>query len=113
MIKYAADGATLIGPDGPVSLFGGDAYNKLLLIFGAQSQANTDNLQKLSTYNVVLANQQQLVKTSGVVQIAPIKPLMRVVSDTGVVSYQAFVPPLADLVQPAPVTDNTIHGLSN
>ena|ERR1035437_2242069 len=113
MIQFDKNGTSLIGPNGSVSLFNSDAFGKLMAIRDAQLQTILENTQNQGDYNTKLANAQANVKASGTFIAAPIKPLMKIISDTGVVSYEPFVPALADLVEPAPATDNAVHGLAN
>jgi hypothetical protein len=44
----------------------------------------------------------------GGAELAPAKPTMQVVSDTGVITFVPFDPPLADLVMPTPVPQTSM-----
>jgi hypothetical protein len=113
-IQYSPDGTSLIGPNGAVSLYESIAFGKLLTIRDAQLQTDKENAQNLANYNVTLANLQANVKASGIPQPPPLKPQMKVIDDYGVESHVPFVPPLADLVEPAPTDPgNVIHGMVN
>ena len=114
MIQYDKDGATLFYIEasgqrvarGPMD---GQAYTDMLTIRGEQQQAAIENTQAVNNYNNVLANVQISVTAGrGDTVTAPAKPLQKTVSDTGVINYAPFVPPLADLVIPKTVPSGSI-----
>ena len=107
MIQYDKDGVTLFYLDATGkkishNFLEGTAYDDMLNVRGAQLQALRENTQAVANYNTVLANVQVSVDASRPHDAAPAKPLQKVVSDTGEVSYTPFEPALADLVTPVP-----------
>jgi len=109
MIQFDTNGVTLfyIDADGNKvwhNFMDGAPYNDMLTIKCEQQQAATDNLQAASNYTTVIANLQISVDAGRTVAPAPPKPLRKVVSDTGDVTYTAFVPALPDLVITKPGT---------
>ena len=108
MLQYDKDGVTLFYTDATgnkvsASPFDGAKYSAMLMVLDAQIAAASANTQAVANYNNVLAGAQANVN-AGRPAIAPPKPLQTVVSDTGVTTYVAFAPPLADLVPLANVT---------
>jgi hypothetical protein len=110
-IQYDKDGVTLfyIDANGQRVAAGytdTERYSGLLLIMGEQKQAGLDNAQAVTKYNAALGAIQSEIDTGraglnpDIPTQPPPKPLQKIVSDTGVVSYVPFVPPLADLVIP-------------
>lgn len=104
MIQYDRDGATLFYIDtngnrvshGP---YDGQPYADMLSVMGAQQQAGRENYLATANYNTALANAQISVNAGRAgMELAPTKPQQKVVSDTGVVSYSPFTPPLVDLM---------------
>ena len=107
MIQYDKDGVTLFYIDATGkkishNFLEGTAYDDMLNVLGAQLQALRENTQAVANYNTALANVQVSVDASRPHDAAPAKPLQKVVSDTGEVSYTPFEPALADLVTPVP-----------
>jgi hypothetical protein len=120
MIQFDKDGVTLYYIDASGKRFWryyteGDAYNEMEMVRGAQLQAVRENTQAEANYNTTLGNLQANGNSSGRWSeiVAPAKPLQKVVSDTGEVSYTPFVPPLADLVIPPQPAPGGVHGLVN
>lgn len=111
MIQYDRDGVTLfyVNSDGKKishNFMEGAAYNDMLNVRDAQLQALRENTQTVVNYETALANAQINVDAGHTVA-APAKPLAKVVSNTGEISYEVFDPPLKDLVpsqagRPAP-----------
>src|SRR5450759_3935431 len=117
MIQYDKDGVTLFYIDATGkkishNFLEGTAYDDMLNVLGAQLQALRENTQAVANYNTALANVQVSVDASRPHDAPPAKPLQKVVSDTGEVSYTPFVPPLADLVIPK-TSPSTVAGLIN
>ena len=107
MIQYDKDGVTLFyidinGKRVSHYFMDGTAYSDMLDIRSAQLQAVAENTAATNDYNQKLANVQTNVDAGrgGQAPAAPPKPLAKIVSDTGVVSFAPFDPPLADLVIP-------------
>jgi hypothetical protein len=103
MIQYDKDGVTLFYIDATGkkishNFLEGTAYDDMLNVRGAQLQALRENTQAVANYNTVLGNAQMNIGRPGFV--APTKPLQKLVSDTGDVSFGPFDPPLPDLVIP-------------
>lgn len=98
MIQYDKDGATLIdGAGNRVSVF--DApYGDLLIIMDAQLSAVRENALAAANYTQTVANAQTSVNAGRPYPALPDKPRAKTVSDTGGVSFAAFVPPLPDVV---------------
>src|ERR1035437_1806851 len=101
------NGNILIGVDGNGNAFShavteGQPYSDMLVTLDAQQQAARDNMLAKMDYSQKLANVQGPldVGQGPVNPIPPAKPLQKIVSDTGVVSFTPFDPPLADLVIP-------------
>jgi hypothetical protein len=108
LIQFEKDGVTLYYVDAngtkiAHNYIDGQAYDDMLQIRSSQLQAIAENAQTQSNYNTALANAQASVNAGRPVD-APAKPLMKVVSDTGGVTYTPFSPALADLV---PLVVNT------
>jgi hypothetical protein len=104
MIQFDTDGVTLfyIDATGKRIAHGfmeGQVYSDMLTVRSAQIQATVENTQAAANYNTALGNAQGGIDAGHTVD-APAKPLQKVVSNTGEVSYAPFVPPLADLVMP-------------
>lgn len=79
----------------------GAPYSDMLAVRDAQLQAVRENTQAVGNYETTLANVQISVD-AGHDMPAPPKPLQKIVSDTGDVSYAPFAPPLKDLIPAAP-----------
>ena len=106
MIQFDKDGVTLVGYDANGNRFAhnyleGTLYDNMLSTRSAQLAAARENTQAVANYNTVLSTIQASVDAGRPHDSAPAKPLQKVVSDMGDVSYVPFVPPLADLVVPA------------
>jgi hypothetical protein len=115
MIQFDKDGVTLFYIDANGKKFShnyleGTAYDEMLNVRGAQMQAMRENTQTAANYTTVLEGLQGNVNTGRGDQMppAPAKPLQKVVSDTGEVSYTPFVPPLPDLVIPKTIPSGPI-----
>lgn len=114
MIQLDKDGVTLFYIDAngqrvAHNYMDGQAYTDMLTIRSAQLAAAGENNQAVANYNNVLANVQISVTAGrGDTVTAPAKPLQKVVSDTGDVTYTPFVPALADLVIPKTVPSGPI-----
>ena len=114
MIQFDRDGVTLFYNDAngqrvAAGVFDSEKYSAMLTVRGDQQQAAIENTQTVANYSNVLANVQISVTAGrGDTVTAPAKPLQKVVSDTGGVSYTPFVPPLADLVIPRTVPSGPI-----
>jgi hypothetical protein len=107
MVQYDKDGVTLFYIDAngqrvAASYTDTDRYSAMLTVRGDQQQAARENAQAVTNYNAALGAIQGSIDIgrAGKDPQAPAKPLQKVVSDTGEVSYAPFVPPLADLVIP-------------
>jgi hypothetical protein len=106
MIQFDADGVTLFYIDATgnkisQSFMSGQAYSDMLQIRDEQLDAARVNTQAQDNYNTALSNAQVSVNAGkGGAELAPPKPTMKVVRDTGVVTFEPFAPPLADLVMP-------------
>ena len=107
MIQYDTDGTTLFYIDANGKKFShyfteGKPYSDMLVTLDVQQQAIKENAATLQGYNEALSRiQGPLDAGQGPANpIAPPKPLQKIVSDTGVVSFAPFDPPLADLVIP-------------
>jgi hypothetical protein len=106
MIQFDKDGVTLYYVDANGKKLShyfmeGTAYGEMLNVRDAQLQAIQENTQTEANYKTTLGNLQLNLNASpSATVVAPPKPLQKVVSDTGEVSYTPFVPPLADLVVP-------------
>jgi hypothetical protein len=116
MIQYDKDGASFIDPTTGrrVTVFEQPAHQDLQDILDLQMNAVTANKDAADYYNTAIKGLQVSVDAGRADQIppAPTKPLMRVVSDTGSVTYTPFVPPLPDLVIPtAPHTPTAIEAI--
>lgn len=111
MIQYDKDGVTLFYVDASGRKIShyfmeGEPYNALVMIRDAQLQAIRENTQTAANYDTALATVQVNVD-AGHAMAAPVKPLQKVVSDTGETTFVPFDPPLKDLVpsnagKPAP-----------
>ena len=67
------------------------------------------NTQAAANYTTALANAQISVNAGkGGAELAPAKPTMQVVSDTGVITFVPFDPPLADLVMPTAAAQTSL-----
>lgn len=101
-IQLDKDGVTLFYVDASgarVSRYfmEGAPYDEMVKVRDAQLQAVRENTQAVANYQTTLANAQISVD-SGRTASAPPKPLQKVVSNTGEVTYVPFDPPLKDLV---------------
>jgi hypothetical protein len=114
MIQFDADGVTLFYIDATgkkisQNFMSGQAYCDMLQIRDEQLDAARVNTQAQDNYNTALSNAQVSVNAGkGGAEMAPPKPTMKVVSDTGVVTFEPFVPPLADLVMPTAVPQTSL-----
>jgi hypothetical protein len=114
MIQFDTDGVTLFYIDATgnkisQSFMSGQAYSDMLQIRDEQLDAARVNTQAQDNYNTALSNAQVSVNAGkGGAELAPPKPTMKVVSDTGVVTFEPFEPPLADLVMPTPVPQTSM-----
>ncbi len=113
MIQFDKDGVTLVGYDANGNRFAhnyleGTLYDGMLNTRSAQLAAARENTQAVGNYNTVLGTIQASVDAGRPHDSAPPKPLQKVVSDTGDVSYVPFVPPLADLVVPVTTGSGSI-----
>lgn len=102
MVQYDKDNITLfyIDKDGKrvaYSYTQGVEYDNLVKVRDAQLQAIRENTQAVANYQTTLDNVQQSV-SAGREVAAPPKPLAKIVSDTGDVSFTPFDPPLKDIV---------------
>jgi len=103
MVQYDKDGVTLFYIDANgkrVSHYfmEGKAYAAMADIRSAQLSAASENSRAAADYAEKLATAQINIGRPGFV--LPVKPLQKVVSDTGEVSFAPFDPPLPDLVIP-------------
>lgn len=109
MVQYDKDGATLFYIDATGTKISAGIndparYGPMEDTRNAQLQANRENIIAAQTYNQAVDNLQISVD-AGHSAPAPVKPLMKVVSDsTGLASFVPFVPPLKDLRPAPPVT---------
>jgi hypothetical protein len=113
MIQFDKDGVTLVGYDSNGSRFAhnyleGTLYDNMLCTRSAQLAAARENTQAVANYSTVLGTIQASVDAGRPHDSAPNKPLQKVVSDMGDVSYVPFVPPLADLVVPVTTPSGSI-----
>jgi hypothetical protein len=118
MIQYDKDGVTLfyIDADGNRVAHNwreGKPYSAMVDIRSAQLLAVTENATEAFNYGIALNKAQINIGRPGFV--LPVKPLQKIVSDTGDVSFAPFDPPLADLVIPtvtpsAPVSSGGLMG---
>ena len=111
MIQYDTNGVTLfyIDANGQRVAAGytdTERYSTMLTVRGDQQQAALENARVVTNYKAALSAIQGTIdmgragQNPDVPTTAPLKPLQKVVSDTGEVNYTPFVPPLADLVIP-------------
>ena len=103
MIYFAADNVTLKGVDAAGKPFShyfleGQVYTDMLIVMGQQEQAALDNTATVATYERVITDAEAAFHYDPI----PPKPLEKLVSDTGAVSFAAFVPPLRDMLIPTP-----------
>ena len=112
-IQYASDGNTLIdGAGNRVSVF--DArYGDLLAIRSAQAGAVIENNTAADRYTFLVSAAQSNADRGLPYPALPDKPRQKVIDDTGVASYVAFVPPLPDVVIPAPSAPPVAVGIAN
>jgi hypothetical protein len=101
MIQFDKDGVTLFYIDATGKRIShyfmeGTAYNDMLTVMDAQIQAERDNTATIATYERTLTD----MENNGQYDPVPSKPLQKIVSDTGAVTFAPFVPPLRDLVVP-------------
>jgi hypothetical protein len=101
MVQFDKDGVTLFYIDATGKRIShnyleGTAYDDMLTVLGAQQQAARDNTQTIATYERTLTDMEAAFQYDPV----PAKPLQKLVSDTGVVTFAPFVPALRDLVIP-------------
>ena len=114
MIQFDTDGVTLFYIDATgnkisQNFMSGQPYTDWLNIRDEQLAAARSNTQAAANYATALANAQISVNAGkGGAELAPAKPTMQVVSDTGVVTFEPFEPPLADLVMPTPVPQTSM-----
>lgn len=106
-IQYAPDGVTLFYIDATGKTIShnfleGTPYSDMLDIRGAQLQAVFENKTAAANYTQAVANAQVSEDATRPYPALPDKPRQKVVSDTGAVSYAAFVPPLPDVVPKPP-----------
>jgi hypothetical protein len=99
-IQYGPNNLTLFYTDATgakvmLSFLDGSAFSDLEVILGKQ-MANSDNTQAVATYLQTLTDMEANFHYSPV----PPKPLQKLVSNTGVVTFAPFVPTLRDLVVP-------------
>lgn len=107
MVQYDRDGVTLFYVDAngkkvSHNFMEGAPYNDMVNVRDAQLQAVRENTQTIANYEVALANAQISVDAGHSPVPVPVKPLAKVVSDTGDISYAPFDPPLKDLVPASP-----------
>src|ERR1035437_9472666 len=113
MIQYDTNGVTLfyIDANGQRVAAGytdTERYSTMLTVRGDQQQAALENARVVTNYKAALSAIQGTIDTGRAGQnpdvptTAPLKPLQKVVSDTGEVNYTPFEPALADLVTPVP-----------
>src|ERR1039458_10855331 len=108
MIQFDTDGVTLFYIDATgnkisQNFMSGQPYTDWLNIRDEQLAAARSNTQAAANYSTALANAQVSVNAGrGGAELAPAKPTMKVVSNTGVVTFEPFQPPLAHLVMPTP-----------
>jgi hypothetical protein len=114
MIQFDTDGVTLFYYDATgkkisQNFMSGQPYCDMLQIRDEQLNAARVNTQAQDNYNTALGNAQVSVNAGkGGAELAPPKPTMKVVSDTGVATFEPFVPPLADLVMPTAVPQTSL-----
>src|SRR5450759_3906404 len=118
MVQYDKDGVTLFYIDASGKKIShnymeGKPYAAMNDIRSAQLLAVTENATEAFNYGTGLAKAQINIGRPGFV--LPTKPLQKIVSDTGEVSFAPFDPPLADLVIPtvtpgAPVSGGGLMG---
>lgn len=86
-------------------------WSPLYLIFEAQKDVVAENSAAHDRYMEQLQSAQLSLNAHPEMAVAaPTKPLMKVVDDFGNVTSTAFVPPLPDLVPPAPPTPSAPLG---
>lgn len=123
MIQFDTNGVTLFYIDAngqrvAASYTDTERYSTMLTVRGSQQQATLENALVVTNYKAALSAIQGTIdmgragQNPDVPTTAPPKPLQKVVSDTGEVSYTPFVPPLADLVIPK-TSPSTVAGLVN
>jgi hypothetical protein len=114
MINFDTDGVTLFYTDASgnkvtQSFMAGQPYTDWLNIRDEQLAAVRTNTQAAANYTTALANAQISVNAGkGGAELAPAKPTMQVVSDTGVITFVPFDPPLADLVMPTAAAQTSL-----
>ncbi|MCX6633132.1 MAG: hypothetical protein NTW28_36515 [Candidatus Solibacter sp.] len=113
MMQFDKDGVTLFYVDAngkkiSHNYMEGTAYDEMLNVRSAQIQAIRENTQTEANYTTALGNLQASVDAGRPHDAAPAKPLQKIVSDNGEVSYTPFVPPLPDLVIPKTIPSGPI-----
>ena len=106
MIQYSKDGTSLFYTDtsGQIveaSVYDTKEFSAMRLVMDEQAQAGRDNALTLNEYNAKLGAIQGSIDVGRYDNTpAPVKPQMKVVSNTGDVSYAPFSPALGDLKFP-------------
>ena len=112
MISYDKDGVSVFYIDAngvkiTVNPMSGDKYSDLLTIMDAQVSAENENKHAVDLYNTSLKNAQASID-AGRPADPPAKPLKKLVSDTGEVTFAPFTPTLPDLVLPVTTPSGSI-----
>ena len=118
VLQYTSDftAITYVDANGEiviVSYLQGQPFSDLVTIRSAQLTAAAENNVAVNTYKTALANLQfnlDVGRSDGTT--APTKPLKKIVSNTGVVTYAPFVPALPDLVVPVTIPSGSIRGVA-
>ena len=111
MITYATDGNSLIDGAGNLITVFDSRYSDTYAILSAQNKAVAENKTVAEHYTYLVGAAQSNISGGFPYDALPDKPRQKVISDTGAVSYVAFVPPLPDLVIPTKVTTPNMTGL--
>src|ERR1035437_8920261 len=110
-IKYAPDGNSLIDSTGNLITVFDARYGPLRAILSAQDGAVIENKTVADKWAFDVSAAQSNVDRGLPYPALPDKPRQKVISDTGAVSYVPFVPPLPDVVIPAPSAPPVPGGL--
>src|ERR1035437_9875872 len=101
-IKYAPDGNSLIDNTGNLITVFDARYGPLRAILSAQDGVVAENKTVADHYTYLVGAAQSNLDRGLPYAALPDKPRQKVIDDTGAVSFVPFVPPLPDLVIPAP-----------
>ena len=98
-VRYDSNGRDLIDDLGNrATVYDTERYSAMATVLDLQNSAVRENLQAATNYKTALANVQIIVDAGKPHDVTPAKPLKKVVSDTGDITFVPFVPALSDLV---------------